>query len=333
MSNFDPSPKHSPLAQPVTRNGQTVDVEINDDGHGGWLLEVVDAYGNFVVWDEPFRSDRDALDEALRSIDGEGIDSLIGLPSLRQDARAADDSPSNDALSDAELEELDAFLASDVIGDTSMDVATLDGFLTALAIGQSMVPLSDWLPWVWDMDKGEAGPQFGDADQVSRIVSLLVRHYNAVVGAFDTDPASREPLFWRDDCWGTSEWCEGFILGFMFDEEAWSLLAFEQPAWFAPFLYLGSDDVIDMTDSAGDAGKWMSDIAPALLRIHAHWKPMRAGQPPGQFLDDRYSRKRGGGVTLVRDGPKIGRNDPCPCGSGKKFKKCCGADGAPPPFH
>ncbi len=25
-----------------------------------------------------------------------------------------------------------------------------------------------------------------------------------------------------------------------------------------------------------------------------------------------------------RDAPKVGRNDPCPCGSGKKFKKCCG---------
>jgi preprotein translocase subunit SecA len=25
----------------------------------------------------------------------------------------------------------------------------------------------------------------------------------------------------------------------------------------------------------------------------------------------------------VRSGPKVGRNDPCPCGSGKKFKKCC----------
>lgn len=29
-------------------------------------------------------------------------------------------------------------------------------------------------------------------------------------------------------------------------------------------------------------------------------------------------------TTERRDGPKIGRNDPCPCGSGKKFKKCCG---------
>jgi preprotein translocase subunit SecA len=29
--------------------------------------------------------------------------------------------------------------------------------------------------------------------------------------------------------------------------------------------------------------------------------------------------------TIARPGPKVGRNDPCPCGSGKKFKRCCGA--------
>lgn len=30
-------------------------------------------------------------------------------------------------------------------------------------------------------------------------------------------------------------------------------------------------------------------------------------------------------TTVVNQGPKVGRNDPCPCGSGKKYKKCCGA--------
>ena len=30
-------------------------------------------------------------------------------------------------------------------------------------------------------------------------------------------------------------------------------------------------------------------------------------------------------VAAVRAGNKVGRNDPCPCGSGKKYKKCCGA--------
>jgi uncharacterized protein len=31
-------------------------------------------------------------------------------------------------------------------------------------------------------------------------------------------------------------------------------------------------------------------------------------------------------VPLRRAGPKIGRNEPCPCGSGRKFKHCCAAD-------
>jgi preprotein translocase subunit SecA len=30
-------------------------------------------------------------------------------------------------------------------------------------------------------------------------------------------------------------------------------------------------------------------------------------------------------IMPIRRGPKVGRNDPCPCGSGKKYKKCCGA--------
>jgi len=29
--------------------------------------------------------------------------------------------------------------------------------------------------------------------------------------------------------------------------------------------------------------------------------------------------------TVKHEGSKTGRNDPCPCGSGKKYKKCCGA--------
>jgi uncharacterized protein len=36
------------------------------------------------------------------------------------------------------------------------------------------------------------------------------------------------------------------------------------------------------------------------------------------------ARARAAARTLRRDVPKVGRNDPCPCGSGKKFKHCCG---------
>jgi preprotein translocase subunit SecA len=36
------------------------------------------------------------------------------------------------------------------------------------------------------------------------------------------------------------------------------------------------------------------------------------------------ARPEGGNVTMVRSQPKVGRNDPCPCGSGKKYKHCHG---------
>jgi SEC-C motif-containing protein len=38
------------------------------------------------------------------------------------------------------------------------------------------------------------------------------------------------------------------------------------------------------------------------------------------FVDGELVRKK----PVTREGPRVGRNDPCPCGSGKKYKKCCG---------
>jgi uncharacterized protein len=52
-------------------------------------------------------------------------------------------------------------------------------------------------------------------------------------------------------------------------------------------------------------------IAESLVRIHAFWLPLR-----------HAVRERD---TAQRLKAKVGRNEPCPCGSGKKFKKCCGA--------
>ena len=50
-----------------------------------------------------------------------------------------------------------------------------------------------------------------------------------------------------------------------------------------------------------------------------------------QFVKERDGWKFDDGELVgetptVREAPKVGRNDPCPCGSGKKYKKCCGKD-------
>lgn len=49
---------------------------------------------------------------------------------------------------------------------------------------------------------------------------------------------------------------------------------------------------------------------------------MTEGAPDEQDIPERENKPE----TVRRDHPKIGRNDPCPCGSGKKYKHCCGKD-------
>lgn len=73
-----PVPKMSPLCRSVTRDGKTVQIDIYEDGNNGWLLEIVDEYNNSTVWDDSFSTEQTALDEALKTINEEGIDVLIG---------------------------------------------------------------------------------------------------------------------------------------------------------------------------------------------------------------------------------------------------------------
>jgi uncharacterized protein len=71
----------SPLCRSFESDGKTVQIDILGDGDGGWLLEVIDEFGNSSVWDDSFSSEKAALDEALDTIAEEGIESLIGSPS------------------------------------------------------------------------------------------------------------------------------------------------------------------------------------------------------------------------------------------------------------
>lgn len=71
----------SRLSQDLTRDGKSVKADIYRGDRGGWILEVVDEFGNSTVWDDEFATDAAALDEAKATIRDEGIDSLIGMKS------------------------------------------------------------------------------------------------------------------------------------------------------------------------------------------------------------------------------------------------------------
>jgi uncharacterized protein YchJ len=83
-----------------------------------------------------------------------------------------------------------------------------------------------------------------------------------------------------------------------------------------------NDDDVDAEVAAkqrGTAGAVAAAAANAAARRAGQAQPAgRAAQQPGS-VESRVEPVR-------RDRPKVGRNDPCPCGSGKKYKKCHGKD-------
>jgi len=232
----------------------------------------------------------------------------------------------HDKLTDDELLDLQAFLDSPGLGGTSMDVATMEGYFAALAIGPRTVVPSQWMPWIWDMDEGEAQPAFVDADEANVLMQLIFRQYNGVVRDFMEAPESFHPVYDQNPQWGVSAWCQGFMLAVELGREDWTPLLASQPAWIAPLTRLGTDDGLTLTEQHGDAEAWLARILPSLLNIRAYWLEQRAAVPVGEAEDD-YLFGTDVPMPHTRGTPKVGRNDPCPCGSGKKFKKCCATTG------
>lgn len=68
---------HSPLEQRVTRAGISVQVLIyRGEEDSSWILEVLDHLGGSTVWDDRFSTDQAALEEAIATIEAEGISSF-----------------------------------------------------------------------------------------------------------------------------------------------------------------------------------------------------------------------------------------------------------------
>lgn len=218
----------------------------------------------------------------------------------------------NIPLSDDEYERLGDLLGAPALCRRSMDVSMLEGFLTALALRPAPAEIASWLPWVLDRTGAGEGEDSGaNAAGVEAIAALALRHYLHLRRWLAEDAASFEPIFACGPEWGPAEWCEGFLLGTRREPEAWDALVLPEPSaplsspWSAPFTRLGTPEGRALNAGDDETERWMAAVAPAVIAIHAAWHP--AAPAPGR-----------------RAAPKVGRNDPCTCGSGKKYKKCCG---------
>lgn len=225
-------------------------------------------------------------------------------------------------LNNEDLDKLDAYLMSDATPEETMDLEMLDGFLVSLAIGPEGTPVEQWLPEVF-------GGHLPD-DFDPEIRDIILRQAEAVAASFAAPAREKqpedEPLYYPlvlqdetgDDNWMDTlgqYWASGFRAGILLREQDW-IDAMDEDEEL-------SDLVCDiMTLEIGRHPERTSEI------LNRREREERVDELPWlvEGVLYRWLERKFQVETVVRDGEKVGRNDPCPCGSGKKFKKCCGAD-------
>ena len=143
-----------------------------------------------------------------------------------------------------------------------------------------------------------------------------MRHSNGIVSTLMSAPDEFEPIFNEYNFEGRTitivgDWCEGYMRGVRLGCDAWgsggndveNLLS--PIRWFTEETSWAGDELED--PASRDA--LCASIAPSARAIHAYWITKRT---MARSASDRSAQRL-----------RAGRNDLCPCGSGKKFKKCC----------
>ena len=240
-------------------------------------------------------------------------------------------------LTDEAIDRLDRYLAEHCADPGGLpDCEALDGFLCAVAAAPMLIPPSEWMDVVWGDE--HAFPDHGTALELT---GLLMRFCQQIVARLgdpaaaseptddpiplfvlpDTDPddPDRSPDMTSRDQLVGAHWAYGFRLGRELCDEDWEVLTDASPeldesllAVDSLILELGEPEAEIADDDLPTLGERLGIMAalPALpSMLHAlYLDARRQAMPPA--------------LPFRRAEPKVGRNDPGPCGSGRKYKGC-----------
>ena len=224
-------------------------------------------------------------------------------------------------LSDTEIDELAKFLISDETPEECMDISTLDGFLTGVLIGPDTIPPSRWIPVaLGETEQGEMA--WESPEKAERIMGFAMRLHNSIAQDFQRDPSDFRPLLPIHKAAGEEvtiidEWCWGFMCSVGLAPESWQPLLDheERSAAIFPISLHGTEEGWKLLKEDPKISKvpheeWVTMLPAAVLEIYEFWLPARRAEAQ---------------ISHAAISQKVSRNEPCPCGSGKKYKKCCGA--------
>ena len=230
--------------------------------------------------------------------------------------------PLNAPLTDRDLKRLGQFLEETCVPKGGLNLESLDGLLCALAIGPELVMPSAWIPMIL----GEA--QFKDESQANTMIDILMRHWNVTVRSVKVNPLSggsaayvpliehQDHLYANDalDSRCGYDWADGFILGMSLSEKEWEPLFDEEGLsnCLTPIMLLNTGTLRAVVDEVMTHARRKELVEMIPRSVHVLWDYWQSALAP----------PRSEPVASASE-VKVGRNDPCPCGSGKKYKKCC----------
>ncbi|MBB4000260.1 UPF0149 family protein [Aureimonas pseudogalii] len=216
------------------------------------------------------------------------------------------------------LRKLDRLLLNLPDDDGPMLVSELDGYLAGLLVCPDLVVPSQWLPQVWSRDDDEESqPVLDDMGHAQATIGAVMEHYNVVAKGLavakptytpvlDEDPRSDEVLW--------ELWADGFGRAVDLKPSSWSAIdaSGDEEARVA---LAGLLQLVAIARDEGtlpkEAVHAFDDTAPDLI-------------PRWVLALNAWHLANATGVHApISSFGKVGRNDPCPCSSGKKYKKCC----------
>lgn len=228
-------------------------------------------------------------------------------------------------LNEDELDRLDALLLEHTDED-GMLLTEFDGFCAGLVVCPEMIMPSEWLRCVW----GSSIEAFGKIEDVQSITDLLMHHYNDVARSLTPPAMDYGPLFdvdtrTKEILW--ESWCCGFERAMALRPDAWERIAEsgdEEAAASVNMmiaLYNIAEGQSDLPKTSIKAmTKEAPDLIPNLVLTINAWT--KSGGTPAPFPAWAAANQ----PRAPFQGTKVGRNAPCPCGSGRKYKQCCGSN-------
>ena len=221
-------------------------------------------------------------------------------------------------LTDSDLDRLEELLEAEVFQGDAMRLDEIQAILCAVVSSPQPVAPSLWLPEV--LGSGLSSMQ---DETVQTVIELLMRLNNDIAAALLADETVSPILYPVDESCETYDyeaWADSYVYGAGLGGD-WYELAGKHSDDLSELLepmFVLNGMLKEDVEKSGE--RWFSPAEEARLVADIQENfPVIV-----QTLYNFWRNKRAGGGTVRHEEPKSGRNDPCPCGSGRKYKQCCG---------